>query len=102
MGKRFPREGRLEPPSSGKPVEAKVDFLAFKGLGTPDQQGGQLLHQNFQISSSMRLVSCVKFNFHVSSSCLIWIFLRPNFLMINSQTDRLIEGSSPTGVSREP
>ena len=43
MGNRFPKEVRLEPPSSGKSVEAKADFLCY-GPWNPGPAGGQLLH----------------------------------------------------------
>ena len=48
----------------------------------------QLLDQifKFQVPCVKFLVSCVKFNFHVSSSCFIWIQLRPNFGIRNTQT----------------
>ena len=56
------------------------------------------LFSNFQIFKVL--------SFHVSSSCFIWIRLRPNFWIRNSLTHslrdaRLIEGSSPTRMNLE-
>ena len=102
----------LGPASLGSRIG--IVFTYLKGQSTPSREAYWFVVNQctflvqalnfqsfkFQVPCDKFIISCVKFNFQVSSSCFIWIQLRPNFWIRLADT-QLIEGSSPTGVNLE-